>query len=99
MPATRKNPPFSPFHTKTQENDQIEAIRKPIENKFSQIEEYISSVEQQIKGQNVDFVSLISKIEESTKAALELGHANSDKIKDNLDRIDSNLFEVSQLKD
>ena len=99
MPATRKNPPFSPFHTKTQENDQIEAIRKPIENKFSQIEEYISSVEQQIKGQNVEFVSLISKIEESTKAALELGHGNSDKIKDNLDRNDSNLFEVSQLKD
>ena len=45
------------------------------------------------------FVSLISKIEESTKPALELGHANSAKLKDNLDCIDSNPFEVNQLKD
>ena len=63
------------------------------------MEERISSVEQQIKSQNVEFVSLISKIEESTKTELELDHANSPKLKDNLNRIDSNSFEVNQLKD
>ena len=98
MPATKKNPPSSPSHTKTQENDQLEAIKKPIESKFSLIEERISSAEQQIKSQNVEFVSLISKIEESTKTALELSHANSAKLKDKVDRIDSNSFEVNQLK-
>ena len=65
----------------------------------TRIEERISSAEQQIKSQNVEFVSLISKIEESTKTALELSHANSAKLKDNLDRIDSNSFEVNQLKE
>ena len=99
MPATNKNPPSSPSHTKTQENDQLEAIKKLIESKFSLIEERISSVEQQIKRKNVEFVSLISKIEESTKTELELGHTNSAKLKDNLDRIDSNSFEVNQLKE
>ena len=99
MPATKKNPPSSPFHTKTQENDQLEAIKKLIQSKFSQIEELISSAEQKIKSPNVEFVSLISKTEESTKAVLELGHANSAKLKDNLDLIDSNSFEVNQLKD
>ena len=39
------------------------------------MEEHISSVEHQIKSQNAKFVSLISKIEESTKAVLELGRA------------------------
>ena len=64
------------------------------------MEEHISSVEHQIKSQNAKFVSLISKIEESTKAVLELGRANSAKLKDNPDHnIDSNLFEVNQLKD
>ena len=99
MPATKKNPPSSPFHTKAQENDQLEAIKKLIQSKFSQIEELISSAEQKIKSPNVEFVSLISKTEESTNAVLELGHANSAKLKDNLDRIDSNSFEVNQLKD
>ena len=99
MPAAKKIPPSSPSHTKTQENDQLEAIKKLIESKFSLIEERISSGEQQIKSENVEFVSLISKIEESTKAALELGHANSARLKDNLDRIDSNSYEVNQLKD
>ena len=45
------------------------------------------------------FVSLISKIEEQTKPALELGNANSEKLKDHLDRLDSSSFEVDQLKD
>ena len=30
---------------------------------------------------------------------LELGHANSAKLKDDLDRIDSNSFEVNRLKE
>ena len=30
---------------------------------------------------------------------LELGHANSAKLKDNLDRIDCNSFEVNRLKE
>ena len=46
-----------------------------------------------------EFVSLISKIEESTKTELELGHTNSAKLEDKLDRIDSNSFEVNQLKE
>ena len=49
--------------------------------------------------QNVEFVSFISKIEKVTKVVLELGHANSAKLKDNLDCIDDNSFEVIQLKD
>ena len=77
----------------------LKPLKKLIESKFSLMEERISSVEQQIKSQNVEFVSLISKIEESTKTELELGHANSPKLKDNLDRIDSDSFEVNQLKD
>ena len=52
-----------------------------------------------MKSQNVEFVSLISKIELSTKIVLELGHSKSAKLKDNLDRIDSNSYEVNQLKD
>ena len=99
MPATNKNPPSSPSHTKTQENDQLETINKLIESKFSLIEESISSVEQQIESQNVEFVSLISKIKESTKTALELGNANPAKLKYNLDHIDSNSYEVNQLND
>ena len=63
MPATKKNLPFSLSHIKTPKNDQLEAIKNLIESKFSQIEERISSVEQQIKSQNVEFASLISKIE------------------------------------
>ena len=78
--SNKKNPPSSPSHTKTQENDQLEAIKKLIESKCSLIEECISSGEQQIKSQNVEFVCLISKVEESTKTALELGHANSAKL-------------------
>ena len=97
--SNEKNLPFSPSHTKTHKNGQIETIKKLIESKFSLIEERISSAAQQIKSQNAEFVSLISKIEESTKTALELGHENSAKLKDNLDRIDSNSFEVNQLKD
>ena len=99
MPATNKNPPSSPSHTKTQENDQLETINKLIESKFSLIEESISSVEQQVESQNVEFVSLISKIKESTKTALELGNANPAKLKYNLDHIDSNSYEVNQLND
>ena len=99
MPATKKNLPSSLSHIKTPKNDQLEAIKNLIESKFSQIEERISSVEQQIKSQNVEFASLISKIEEPTKAVLELGHVNSTKLKDNLDRADSNSFEVNHLKD
>ena len=34
-----------------------------------------------------------------TKAALELAYANSAKLKDNIDHIDNNSFEVNQLKD
>ena len=45
------------------ESNQLEAIKKLIKSKFSQIKECISSVEHQIKSQNVEFVSLISKIE------------------------------------
>ena len=77
MPATEKHPPSSPSHTNTQENDQLKAIKKLIKSKFSLIKERISSVEQQIKSQNVEFVSLISKLEESTKITLELGDPNS----------------------
>ena len=88
--SNEKNPPALPTHTKTEENDQLEAIKKLIESKFSKIEERINSVEQQIKSQKVEFVSLISKTEKSTKAA---------KLNDNLDCIDSNSFEVNQLKD
>ena len=57
MPAMKKNPQSSPFHTKTLENVQLEAIKKLTKSKFSQIEEHISSVEQQIKSQTVEFVS------------------------------------------
>ena len=86
MPATTKNPPTSRSQTKTQDK----TIKKLTQSKFSQIEECISSVEQKIKSQNVEPVSLISKIQESTKAALEPKY--------NLDHTDSDLFEVSQLK-
>ena len=72
MPTTKKNPPSSPSYTKTQEDDQLEAIKNLIESTFSQIKERISSAKQQIKSQNNEFASLISKIEESTKAALKL---------------------------
>ena len=75
--SNEKNPPVSPSHTKTHENDQIEAVKKLIESKFSLIEERISSVAQQIKSQNVEFVSLISKIQELTQIELELGRGNS----------------------
>ena len=67
MSATKKNLSSSPSHTK--ENDQLETIKKLIEGKFSLIEERVSSIEQQIKSQKVEFVSLIRKIEESTKTA------------------------------
>ena len=77
----------------------LKPLKKLIESNFSLIAEHISSVEQQIKSQNVEFISLINKIEESTKTALELGHTNSSKLKDNLHRIESNSFEVIQLKD
>ena len=83
MPATKKNPQSSPSHTKTKEND-LETIKKLIVSKFSRIEERISSVEQQIKSQNLE--------------SLELRHANSAKLKDNVDRIDSSSIEVNQLK-
>ena len=78
----------------TKENDKLEAIKKLIESKFSQIEERISSVEQQIKSQNVALSVKLVKIGQQTRPALELGHVNSAKLKDNLDRIDSNSFEV-----
>ena len=45
----KKIPPSSPCHTKTQENYQLEAIKKLIKSKLSQIEEHNSSAEQQIK--------------------------------------------------
>ena len=97
--SNEKNPPALPTHTKTEENDQLEAIKKLIESKLSKIEKRINSMEQQIKSQKVQFVSLISKIEKPTKAVLDLGHANSAKLNDNLDCIDSNSFEVNQSKD
>ena len=53
MPAAKKNPPSSPSHTMTQENNKLEAIKKRVESKFSQIEERITSIEQQIKSRNV----------------------------------------------
>ena len=49
--------------------------------------------------QNVEFVSCFSKIEKVNTVVLELGHANSAKLKDNLDCIDDNSFEVAQLKE
>ena len=53
-----KDPPSSLSQTKTQENDLLEAIKKLIESKFNLIEERINSVEQQqIKSQNIEFVS------------------------------------------
>lgn len=70
----------------TQENDKLEAIKELMESKFSQIKERISSVEQQIKSQNVALSVQFIKIEQQTKSALELGHVNSDKLKNNLDR-------------
>ena len=70
MPATKKKSSISPSDTKTQENDQLEAIKKLIKSNFSLIEGRISSVEQQMKSQNVEFVSLISKMEESTKKSV-----------------------------
>ena len=97
--SNKKNPPSSPSQTKTQENDQLEAIKKLIKRKVSRIKECTSSVEQHTKSQNVELVSLISKIDELTKTALELGHANSAMLKDNLDHIDSSSFEVNQLKE
>ena len=61
MSATKKNPPFSPSPTTTQENDRLKAIKKLTGSKFSQIVGRISSVEQQIQSRNIEFVSLISK--------------------------------------
>lgn len=49
-----QNPPSSPAHTTTQENHKIEAIKKLIDSEFSQIEERISSGEQQIRSQSVE---------------------------------------------
>lgn len=53
MPATKQNPPASPSQTTIHENDKLEAIKKLIESKFSQTEERISFVKQQIESQNV----------------------------------------------
>ena len=45
----KKNPPFSPAYTTAEENHKFEAIKKLIDIKLRQIEESISSDEQQIK--------------------------------------------------
>ena len=53
MPATKQSPPASPSQTTIHENDKLEAIKKLIESKFSQTEERISFIKQQIESQNV----------------------------------------------
>ena len=101
--AQRKDPKSTPASSLTQEVQQdtsnIQEIKTLIESKFSMLEELISSVETQIKNQNDEFMRSISKAEESSQLALEMGQRKSNQISESKKLTGGNKFEVDQLKD
>ena len=101
--AQRKDPKSTPTSSLTQEVQQdtsnIQEIKTLIEIKFSMLEELISSVETQIKNQNDEFMRSISKAEESSQLALEMGQRKSNQISESKKLTGGNKFEVDQLKD
>ena len=99
--AQRKDPKSNPASSSTQEAQQdasnLQEVENLIESKFSMLEERISSAETQIKNQHDEFMQSISKTEESSQLALEMGRSNLNQISESKKLIEENKF--NQFKD
>ena len=93
----KSNPASSSTQEAQQDTSNLQEIENLIESKFSMLEERISSVETQIKNQHGEFMQSISKIEESSQLALEMGKSNLNQISESKKLIEGNKFD--QLKD
>ena len=102
--ASKKDPKSTPTFTLTQEAQQDTSNLKEIKtltgrSKFSMLEEYISLVKTQIKSQHDEFMRSISKAEETSQLALEIGQRNLNQISESKELIEENRFEVDRLKE
>ena len=100
--APKKDPKSTPTFTPTQEAQQDTSNLKEIKtltgSKFSMVQEYISLVKTQIKSQHDEFMRSISKAEEPSQLALEMGQRNLNQISESKELLEENKFEVDRLK-
>ena len=95
---SKTNSTPSPSRTANNQDNILEEIKQLMATSSTRIEKRIDSIDEQIKNQRDELINLVNNVEVKAKKAISLGESNVSKILTNSSKIESNDFEIDQIK-
>ena len=95
---SKTNSTPSPSRTANNQDNILEEIKQLMATSSTRTEKRIDSIDEQIKNKRDELINLVNNIEVKANKAISLGESNASKILANSSKIESNDFEIDQLK-
>ena len=95
MPKSNKD--FQPMNANNTQVGPIKELRTLIEEKFANLEQWITSLENKISSQYDNIWNSVSAVKKSVIQAIKLGETNLSLISENTEMITSHTFDIDSL--